>query len=89
MYVSYNSCRYEYRNVRFWYIVCCINTTYTYSHCLSMLGLQCVGTPCATVIHHSSYCISPPYQTSDSAVFSAVRNVAVITLLTHHMYLAR
>ena len=54
-----------------------------------MLGLQCVGTPCATVIYHSSYCIRPPYQTSDSAVFSAVRNVAVITLLTHHMYLAR
>ena len=42
-----------------------------------------------TVIYHSSYCIHPPYQTSDSAVFSAVRNVAVVTPLTHHMDMAR
>ena len=54
-----------------------------------MLGLLCVGAPCATVIYHSSYCIHPPYQTSDSAVFSAVRNVTVLTLLTHHIDLAR
>ena len=68
-------------------VACCINATWPAicSHCLAFS----VGAPCVTVIYHSLYHIRPPYQTSDSAVFSAVRNVAVITPLTHHMYLAR
>ena len=33
-----------------------------------------------TVIYHSSYCIHPPYQTSDIAAFSVVRNVTIILI---------
>ena len=51
--------------------------------CLSMLGLQCVGAPCVTVIYHSFYCIHPSYQTSDSAVFSVVRNVTILCQLVY------